>query len=125
MDDLGSIITTVSRITFLSLSALLFGWAIFPEYRPVLVGLILGLAVGLLYVRYLSIKVRQLVQLVVSQEHKRFNFGFITRICLVFIAVMVAVKFEQVSLMSVLAGLFIPQLLTIPVSIFIGIRNKD
>ncbi|MNJ71000.1 ATP synthase I chain [compost metagenome] len=107
------------------MSALLFGWAIFPEYRPVLVGLILGLAVGLLYVRYLSIKVRQLVQLVVSQENKKFNFGFITRICLVFIAVMVAVKFEQVSLMSVLAGLFIPQLLTIPVGIFIGIRSED
>lgn len=125
MDDLGSIITAVSRITFLSLSALLFGWAIFPEYRPVLVGLILGLAVGLLYVRFLSIKVRQLVQLVVSQEKKKFNFGFITRICLVFITVMVAAKFEQVSMVAVITGLFIPQLLTIPVSIVVGIRNKS
>ncbi|MNZ81895.1 ATP synthase I chain [compost metagenome] len=125
MDDLGSIITAVSRITFLSLSALLFGWAIFPEYRPVLVGLILGLSVGLLYVRFLSIKVRQLVQLVVSQEQKKFNFGFITRICLVFITVMVAAKFEQVSMIAVITGLFIPQLLTIPVSIVVGIRNKS
>lgn len=125
MDDLGSIITAVSRITFLSLSALLFGWAIFPEYRPVLVGLILGLAVGLLYVRFLSVKVRQLVQLVVSQEKKKFNFGFITRICLVFITVMVAAKFEQVSMIAVITGLFIPQLLTIPVSIVMGIRNKS
>lgn len=125
MDDLGSIITAVSRITFLSLSALLFGWAIFPEYRPVFVGLILGLAVGLLYVRFLSVKVRQLVQLVVSQEKKKFNFGFITRICLVFITVMVAAKFEQVSMIAVITGLFIPQLLTIPVSIVMGIRNKS
>ncbi|MFD3259315.1 ATP synthase subunit I [Paenibacillus lentus] len=124
MDDLGSIVTAVFRITFLLLSALLFGWAVLPEYRPVLAGFILGLAVGLIYVRYLSLKVRQLVQLVVSQEQRRFNFGFVTRICLVFLAVMVAVKFEQVSLMTVLLGLFIPQLLTIPVSIFIGIRNK-
>ncbi|MNI01654.1 ATP synthase I chain [compost metagenome] len=125
MDDLGSIITAVSRITFLLLSALLFGWAIFPEYRPVLVGLILGLSVGLLYVRFLSIKVRQLVQLVVSQEQKKFNFGFITRICLVFITVMVAAKFEQVSMIAVITGLFIPQLMTIPVSIVVGIRNKS
>ncbi|MBA9085729.1 ATP synthase protein I [Fontibacillus solani] len=125
MDDLGSIVTAVTRITFLSLSALLFGWAIFPEYRPVFVGLILGLAVGLLYVRFLSIKVRQLVQLVVSQEQKKFNFGFITRICLVFITVMVATKFEQVSTIAVITGLFIPQLMTIPVSIVVGIRNKS
>ncbi|GAA0137629.1 hypothetical protein YSY43_44700 [Paenibacillus sp. YSY-4.3] len=125
MDDLGSIVTAVSRLTFLLLSAVLFGWAFAPEYRPLLAGLFLGLVVGLLYVRYLSIKVRQLVELAVSQEQRKFNFGFITRICLVFITVMVAAKFEQVSLVSAIIGLFVPQLLTIPASIVIGLRNKS
>ncbi|WP_110930999.1 ATP synthase subunit I [Paenibacillus bouchesdurhonensis] len=124
MDDLGSIVTAVFRITILLLSALLLGWAVLPEYRPILAGLILGLVIGLIYVRFLSFKVRKLVQLVMSEEQRRFSFGFITRICLVFIAVMVAVKFEQVSLITVIIGIFVPQLLTIPVSIFIGIRNK-
>ncbi|AZK45865.1 ATP synthase subunit I [Paenibacillus lentus] len=124
MDDLGSIVKAVFRITFLLLFALLFGWAVLPEYRPILAGFVLGLAIGLIYVRFLSFKVRQFIQLVVSEEQRKFSFGFITRICLVFIAVMVAVKFEQVSLITVIIGIFVPQLLTIPVSIFIGIRNK-
>lgn len=124
MDDLSSIVAAVFRITFLLLSALVLGWAVFPELRPDFAGLIFGLAVGLIYVRYLSGKVRQLVKLVVSEHQQRFSFGFLTRICLVFLAVMIAVKFEQVSLATVLIGLFIPQLLTIPVSIIIGHRNK-
>jgi len=125
MDDLNSIVSAVTRTTFFILSALFLGWAFFSDYRPIISGLILGLAVGLVYTRFLSMKVRGLVEHVVSQQERRFSFGFLTRICLVLLVIMVAVKVEQVSALGVVIGLFVPQLLTIPVGIMIGARNKS
>ena len=124
MNDLTSIVNAVTRICFLLLSALFLGWAFYPGYRPELLGLILGMAAGLFNVRFLSLKVRQLAQLAVSQENKRYSFGFITRLCTGFLIVVIAAKFEQVSLGSTIVGLFIPQLLTIPVSILFSLRNN-
>ncbi len=125
MDDLNSIVATVTRTTLLLLSALLFGWVLFPEQRPLFAGLLLGLVGGLSYTRYLSVKVRQLAELAVSTEKRRFSFGLLTRMCVVLLTVMVAVKLEQVSLAGTLIGFFVPQLLTIPASIVVGLRNKS
>ncbi|WP_106767288.1 ATP synthase subunit I [Paenibacillus faecalis] len=120
-----SIVNAVTRVTLILLSALFMGWALFEGYRPIFIGLILGLIGGLVNVRYLSLKVRQLTHLVLHQEGRRFSFGFVTRLCIAFLCVMFAVKFEQVSLGATISGLFIPQLLTIPVSITIILRNKN
>lgn len=125
MDDLNSIVTAVSRITLLMLSALFLGWALLPEHRPLCNGLILGLAAGLVYVRFLSSKVRGLTSLVVGQEKKRYSFGFVTRICLVLITIMIAAKFEQVSITGAIISLFVPQILAIPAGIVISLRNKS
>ncbi|MFC7678606.1 ATP synthase subunit I [Paenibacillus sp. GCM10028914] len=125
MNDLTtSIVNAVTRVTLLLLSAFFLGWALYADHRPVFVGLIMGLAGGLINVRFLSVKVRQLADLAISQERKRFSFGFVTRLCIAFLIVMIAVKFEQISLGATIAGLFIPQLLTIPVSIIVSLRNK-
>ncbi|GAA0834360.1 ATP synthase subunit I [Paenibacillus glucanolyticus] len=124
MNDLTSIVNAVFRVSLLLLSALFLGWALYPEYRPVFMGLIMGMAAGLFNVRFLSMKVQQLAQLAVNPEPKRYNFGFITRLCVGFLIVIFAAKLEQVSLGSAIAGLFIPQLLTIPVSIVFSLRNN-
>lgn len=126
MNSMNSIVNAVSRITFLLLSALLLGWALLPEYRPIFVGWILGLTVGLINVRYLSAKVGKLIHLVANQESsRRYSFGFLTRICLILCAIMVAAKFDQVSMTSTIAGLFIPQVLTIPASIMVVLRDRS
>lgn len=125
MDDLNSIVTAVTRVTLLMLSALLLGWAFLPVYRLFFGGLILGLTFGLVYVRFLSAKVRGLVNLVISQQQKRYSFGFLTRMCLVLIAVMCAVRFEHFSIGATIIGLFIPPILTLPAGIVIGLRNKS
>lgn len=125
MNDLTiSIVNTVTRVTVLLLSALFLGWALYPEYRPEVSGLILGMVGGLFNVRFLSIKVKQLADLAVSQERRRFNFGFVTRLCIAFLMVIVAARLEPVSLVATIIGLFIPQLLTIPVSIIVSLKNK-
>ncbi|MBX4152198.1 ATP synthase subunit I [Paenibacillus sp. FSL W7-1279] len=126
MNDLTtSIVNGVTRVTILLLSALFLGWAMYPEYRPEISGLILGMVGGLFNVRFLSIKVRQLADLAVSRERRRFSFGFVTRLCIAFLIVMIAARLEPVSLAATIVGLFIPQLLTIPVSIIVSLRTKN
>lgn len=126
MVDVASIVNGVTRVTFVLLAVLFLGWAVYPEYRVELVGFIAGGCVGLINVRYLATKVKAVSELALQTEKqkKRFNFGFVTRICLVLLVVMAGVKFEQISLWAAVAGIFAVQLLTVPVSIVMSLRNK-
>lgn len=125
MNDLTtSIVNAVTRTVLLCLSAFLLGWALYPNLQSVFAGLTLGVVGGLFNVRYLSIKIRQIADMAVNQDHRRLGFGFVTRLCIAFLVVMLAARLDQVSLGATIAGLFIPQLLTIPVSIIVSLRNK-
>lgn len=127
MADLASIVNGVTRVTLILLALLFLGWAIYPLYRIDLMGLIAGSVVGLFNVRYLATKIVAISDIAMQADRprKRFNFGFVTRICLVLLIVMAGVKFEQISLWSAITGVFAVQLLTVPVSIVISLRNKQ
>lgn len=124
MDQLHSITVTVTRITIMLLSALFMGWAFLPAHRTILSGVILGLVVGLINTNYLSNKVRKLTQLVLTQENRRFSFGFLTRMCLVVLTFAVAFRLDTLSMEATICALFVPQILTIPVGIFVSLRSK-
>jgi ATP synthase protein I len=106
------------------LSALFLGWAFLPAHRTILSGVILGLVVGLINTNYLSNKVRKLTQLVLTQENRRFSFGFLTRMCLVVLTFAVAFRLDTLSMEATICALFVPQILTIPVGIFVSLRSK-
>ena len=126
MIDISAIVNVVTRVALLLMSLFLFGYALLPEYRPVAIGLTLGMAAGLINVRYLATKVQQIAQMALAQtEKKRFSFGFITRICIALLTVMVAIKFEEVSLVSTIIGLFTAQLLILVVAFVINLRQKQ
>ncbi|MBO2944754.1 ATP synthase subunit I [Paenibacillus sp. F411] len=125
MNDLTSIVGAVTRISYLIMAALFLGWAVYPEFRPEFAGGILGMTAGLFNFRFLSLKVRQVAQMAVDNHDKRLSFGFITRLCIGVLIAAVAIKLEQVSLGAAVAGLFIPQVLTIPVSIVFSLRNNQ
>lgn len=124
MDQLHSITVVVTRITIFLLSALFLGWAFLPAHRTILSGVIFGLVVGLINTNYLSNKVRKLTQLVLTQENRRFSFGFLTRMCLVLLTFGVAFRLDTLSMEATICALFVPQILTIPVGIFVSLRNK-
>ncbi|EPY08014.1 ATP synthase I [Paenibacillus sp. E194] len=125
MNDMASMVRAVTRVTLLLLSAFILGWAVAPEYRTYTAGLTLGTAAGLAYAHYLSIKVRQIAEMAASQEKRRYSFGFVTRMCIVLLAVMFAIKFEQhISLVATIVGFFITQLLSIFVSIIWASKKK-
>ncbi|MHA0856268.1 ATP synthase subunit I [Paenibacillus sp. CMAA1364] len=123
MDETISIVKTVTKLSLLMMSALLIGWVLYPEYRTVTMGMVLGLGVGLFNTAYLSMKVRKLTQAVTSNK-RMFGLGFLTRISISILVVMFAIKYEHLSLEATLIGLFIPQILTIPVAIYLIVRKK-
>lgn len=127
MADITSIVNGVTRVTLILLALLFLGWAIYPLYRVELMGFIAGCVVGLFNVRYLAVKIVAVSDIAMhpDQPRKRFKFGFVTRICLVLLVVMAGVKFEQIALWSAITGVFAVQLLTVPVSIVISLRNKQ
>ncbi|AIQ20940.1 MULTISPECIES: ATP synthase subunit I [Paenibacillus] len=124
MDNMTPMINSVTRITLVVMSGLLMGWALHHETRTVTLGMALGLLAGLVNFRYLAAKVRRVTKSAANHEGKAFSLGFLTRICFAILVTMFSVKIEHFSLEATIAGLFIPQLLSIPVGIYLGIRNK-
>lgn len=123
MDDLNSYVKHVTRFTLVFMSICLLVWALFPSIRIYAAGLILGTAVSLLNTRYLSVKIMQMSELVIQRERKRFNLGFLTRAAIALLTVMLALKWDQVDLVSTIAGLIFTQLATILVGIFLLSKN--
>lgn len=124
MDNMTPMINTVTRLTLVIMSGLLMGWALHHETRAVTLGMSLGLLAGLVNFRYLAVKVKRVLMAVANQEKRSFSLGFATRISFAILATMFSVKIEHFSLEATIAGLFIPQLLSIPVGIYLGIKNK-
>ncbi|GIP42196.1 hypothetical protein J45TS6_06550 [Paenibacillus sp. J45TS6] len=124
MNDLSSIVNAVTRATFLLLSGSLLVWVIFPEQRPLFLGLIIGLAAGLFNFRYLYIKIHQVSESVVTPGSKYVSFGFLSRMCISLLAIMLAVRFDQISVGFTVMGLFTVQILAIPISIMVNARSR-
>jgi flagellar biosynthesis protein FlhB len=123
MDEIISIVNKVTRLSLLMISVLLLGWALYPEYRTVTMGMSLGMAVGLFNTSYLSMKIRNLA-IALSTQKRQFGLGFVTRLSLTILVVMFAIKIEYFALEATIIGLFIPQILTVPVAIYMGVRGK-
>lgn len=106
MNDLSVYLKTIYRISLSLFSVCLLVWAVIPEYRSLVAGLMLGMLVSLLNIWYLSMKIRQLSALAREGTRRRFNLGFLTRASMAVLAVMFAVKLEQIDLAATIVGLF-------------------
>ncbi|OAB37637.1 hypothetical protein PMSD_08750 [Paenibacillus macquariensis subsp. defensor] len=124
MDDIASILKGVTRLSLVIMAALLMGWALHPETRSYTLGMVLGMVGGLVSVRHLGSKTRKVAHAVATQESRAFSLGFISRICFAILVVMFSVKIEHFSLELTIAGIFLPQLLTIPVGIYLSVKKE-
>ncbi|KUP21890.1 ATP synthase subunit I [Paenibacillus sp. DMB5] len=124
MDNMTPMINAVTRVTFVLMAGLLMGYALHHETRAVTLGMTLGLVAGIVNFRYLAVKVRRVAESVANNEGKAFSLGFVTRICFAILVTMFSVKIEHFSLEATIAGIFIPQLLSIPVGIYLSVKNK-
>lgn len=123
MDDIASIVKGVTRLSLVIMAGLLLGWALHPETRIYTLGMVLGILGGLVSTRHLAMKTRNVAHSVATQESRSYSLGFISRISFAILAVMFSVKIEHFSLELTIAGLFLPQLLTIPVGIYLSVKK--
>lgn len=112
--ELSTYLQIFTRATFLFLALCLLGWLFLAEYRPHLAGLMLGSSVSAWNMRFLGLKIQRLSEMVTQSKSKRFSLGFVSRLCMVLIAVMFAVRFEAIHLPATITGLFYG-----PVSIYV------
>lgn len=96
----------IYRLSLWLISIGLLLWLFLPQLRPVIAGLLLGMLVSLVNSWYLSKKIGQMSTLVVEGTRKRFNLGFLTRVSTAILAVMFAMKSDQVDLAPTIIGLF-------------------
>ncbi|TMV47124.1 ATP synthase subunit I [Paenibacillus mesophilus] len=109
MNDLAGFLKTISRSSMVLFAVGVVLWGALPSYRPYMSGLLLGMLVSYINVLYLGMKTRQLGELAIQRERKRFNLGFLTRASLAVLAVMFAYKSEHVELVTTIIGLFYGQ----------------
>lgn len=109
MNDSARFLKTISRSSMVLFAVGIVLWGALPSYRPTVAGLLLGMAASYVNVLYLGMKTRQLSDLVVQGERKRFNLGFLTRASIAVLAVMFAFKSEHVELVTTIIGLFYGQ----------------
>lgn len=116
MIELSALLKSSLRITLLILSASLLAWAVFPEYRPVLSGLILGTIAALLTSRHLAWRISKLAASAAEGTRTRGGLGFAIRAAIGGLMILVAQRLGF-NLIAAVAGLFFVQLATLVLGI--------
>ncbi|MFS1510896.1 ATP synthase subunit I [Chengkuizengella sp. SCS-71B] len=124
MNNLSTLTKNAYKITLYVLAVCFVTWALLPDYRVYIAGLILGIIVSLINARYLQWKIELMSEVAIKKVKRRVNDGFMTRASLALIAVVISFKFEQhIAFSTTLAGLFFVQLVTLLLGI-ISIKNS-
>jgi ATP synthase protein I len=115
----------VVKVAMLFLVVSLLVWMVFPAYRMHATGFILGMMISLINAWILMIKIDAFSRNIVEKTQKRVNLGFVSRLCMALIAVMVAVKLPQVDLVFTLIGLFFVQMATLLMGLLFSKKNNS
>lgn len=127
MDDFQAHVKAVLRLSLFFLSFCLIGWFVGGTARPFFAGLLLGSVVSVISTQYLAFKISQATHAVIHKTNRRVNLGFVTRASLALLAIILAAKYDQdFSILAVIIGLFLSQLVTLLLGIasWIGIKKK-
>jgi len=117
---MADIMRAASRLSTIAISIFLFIWAIVPELRTVMAGLMIGTCVSLVNALLLRRRIERIAQLVMDNPStRRVGLGLGSRIAMVLLAAMVAYRFpEHVNMPAALAACFMVQLVTPLVAIW-------
>jgi ATP synthase protein I len=102
------------RVTYFLISVAMIVWAIQPDYKPLMGGLIIGLAGSLAITWHLYWKTVKLAEIVAKTASKpRFNLGFLTRACIAVLAYVISNNVFHFNFYMTIIGLIFVQLVTI------------
>lgn len=124
MSELHVHLRSISRVVLFFLSLCLFAWALLPDSRPLASGLALGALAGWMNAWLLSRKVARIAANAAERGKRRTSVGFFSRVLVVIVAVIIALRVPNVEVNAVVAGYFVVHLATLLVG-FTGIgRGK-
>lgn len=112
MNELHTHIQRLWKFTCLFLFLCFICWVFLTSYRPTIAGLMLGTTVSVVNVWYTALKVRQFTEAVAGQQ-KRVSLGFLTRIAISLLAVMLAIKSAHFQVITTVIGLIVAPMATV------------
>ncbi|WP_027094319.1 ATP synthase subunit I [Cohnella thermotolerans] len=125
MDELPALLKRVSRIAFFFLSMGCLGWAIWPGYKSVFGGFLIGAIGGLFISWHLAWKVVRLGDAAASGRKPRSGLGFLTRACIGLLAGVVSVRMLEFNLAATVVGLITAPMATLLLGIISRRRYSD
>lgn len=113
MDELSIHLKALQRVTFMMMSVCLMLWAFVPSLRGIAAGLILGIVIGFINSQFLVKKIRIITNKVLQDGGGRFNLGLLTRFAMAILGAMVTLRFEEVNVYAMVAGLLLMQFIIV------------
>lgn len=114
MEDLPALMRRNTRMTFFFLSLGCLGWGIWPEWKPVFGGFLMGVAGGFLVSLHLAWKVSVTAAKAAGGRRGRFGtFGFVSRAAIGVLAAVISVRYLSFSLEATAVGLLAGPLVTL------------
>ncbi|MEX1029458.1 MAG: ATP synthase subunit I [Paenibacillaceae bacterium] len=125
MNNLSTLVKTVTRIFLLVLSISCLAWAVLPQYADMIGGLIVGVIAGMINVSHLSWRVHRMTGSITnSQLPKKAPIGFFFRACVALLAALIASKSLHLSLAALSAGLIVVPIVILAVAYFLNHRGN-
>lgn len=125
MNDLTAQMRELLRIYCLWVAVCLVLWIVVQDAKSYLAGLILGSSISYINAVHLGRKIVQFSEAVTTNQTKRMSIGFVSRICFVLIAVMLASKLTQFSVLFTIIGFAFAPLVMLVIGIIRGIKSVN
>lgn len=109
MNELDILMRRIFRASLFFMSACLLTWSFIPMLKPYAAGLVLGTCVSLINGRILQSCIHAITRIALANTGKRANSGFISRVSMVFIGVMICLRFPAFHLSATIIGFFFVQ----------------
>lgn len=105
MDDLSALMRRIFRSMFFFLSLGCLGWALWPAYKPVFGGFLIGAIGSLLGAWHLAFKTARVAEVAAAGRRSRSGFGFLSRAAIGLLAVVISVRTLNFNGPATVAGL--------------------
>lgn len=125
MNDLNDIMQPLLRTLYVWLALCILVWLFILDWRPYAAGMFLGSLISWVNAQFLVMKIRQVTAMVLEKKGRRANIGFVSRVCFSLIAVMAAVRIEEIDLLTTILGFFYCPIVAFFVGIYALRKDKQ
>lgn len=127
MDNLSVHLKSIYRYTVILFIVCGILYLLLSQYRPYILGFVVGTAVGLINAQYLAMKIVQQTATDEHKQHKRVNFisiGFVTRASMAVLAALLAIRTAYFEVSTMILGLIAVPIIAL-VAGLIALRNNN